>query len=173
MFRKLDQQTCKSEFELHWVSHSFRHVPHLIKMSMLIPWRTYLRTSTLMMFCRSWKRPGCTRKYRLGYNPENTTNQSTESKLLLNRNTIMFVFVEIVIIIIIIIIIIIVHSLELFTSAIADGFSLESEWQQVSSSLLKSPGLFLVFWQFSTMLSFGWSPLVRQPPSPLVPLVIP
>ena len=23
--------------------------------------------------CRSWKRPGCTRKYRLGYNPENTT----------------------------------------------------------------------------------------------------
>ena len=43
----------------------------------------------------------------------------------------------------------------------------------VTASLLKSPGLFLVFWQFSTMLSFGWSPLVRQPPSPLVPLVIP
>ena len=41
----------------------------------------------------------------------------------------------------------------------------------VTPSLLKSPGLFLVFWQFSTMLSFGWSPLVRQPPSPLVPLV--
>ena len=39
-----------------------------------IPWRTYLRTSTWMMFCRSWKRPGYTRKYRLGYNPENTTN---------------------------------------------------------------------------------------------------
>ena len=35
----------------------------------------------------------------------------------------------------IIIIIIIIHSLELFTSALADGFSLESEWQQVSSSL--------------------------------------
>ena len=34
-----------------------------------------------------------------------------------------------------IIIIIIIHSLELFTSALADGFSLESEWQQVSSSL--------------------------------------
>ena len=33
------------------------------------------------------------------------------------------------------IIIIIIHSLELFTSALADGFSLESEWQQVSSSL--------------------------------------
>ena len=43
----------------------------------------------------------------------------------------------------------------------------------VTASLLKSPGLFLVFWQFSTMLSLGWSPLVRQPPSPLVPLVIP
>ena len=43
----------------------------------------------------------------------------------------------------------------------------------VTVSLLKSPGLFLVFWQFPTMLSFGWSPLVRQPPSPLVPLVIP
>ncbi len=33
-----------------------------------------------------------------------------------------------------VIIIIIIHSLELFTSASADGFSLESEWQQVSSS---------------------------------------
>ena len=26
------------------------------------------------VFCRSWKRPGCTRKYRLGYNPENPIN---------------------------------------------------------------------------------------------------
>ena len=43
----------------------------------------------------------------------------------------------------------------------------------VTASLLKSPGLFLVFWQFSTMLSFGWSPLVRRPPNPLIPLVIP
>ena len=34
--------------------------------------------------------------------------------------------------------IIIVHSFELFTSALADGFSLESEWQQVSSSLQDS-----------------------------------
>ena len=33
---------------------------------------------------------------------------------------------------------IISHSLELFTSALADGFSLESEWQQVSSSLQDS-----------------------------------
>ena len=30
---------------------------------------------------------------------------------------------------------IIIHSLELFISALADGFSLESEWQPVSSSL--------------------------------------
>ena len=37
-----------------------------------------------------------------------------------------------------IIIIIIIHSLELFTSALADSFSLESEWQQVSSSLQDS-----------------------------------
>ena len=33
---------------------------------------------------------------------------------------------------------IIIHSLELFISALADGFSLESEWQQVSSSLQDS-----------------------------------
>ena len=36
---------------------------------------------------------------------------------------------------IIIIIIIIIRSLELFTSALADCFSLESEWQQISSCL--------------------------------------
>ena len=30
----------------------------------------------------------------------------------------------------------------------------------IIASLLKSPGLFLVFWPFSIMLSFGWSPLV-------------
>ena len=41
-------------------------------------------------------------------------------------------------IIIIIIIIIIIYSLEFFTSALADDFSLESEWQQVSSSLQDS-----------------------------------
>ena len=34
--------------------------------------------------------------------------------------------------------IIIIHSLELFTSTLADGFSLESELQQVSSSLRDS-----------------------------------
>ena len=31
--------------------------------------------------------------------------------------------------------IIIIHSFELFTSALADGFSLESEWQQIFWSL--------------------------------------
>ena len=43
---------------------------------------------------------------------------------------------------------------EFFTPALADGFSL------VTSSLLKSPGLFSVFWPISIMLYFGWSPLV-------------
>ena len=42
----------------------------------------------------------------------------------------------------------------------------------VTASLLKSPGLFLVFWPFSIILSFRWSLLVCQLPSPLVPLVI-
>ena len=41
----------------------------------------------------------------------------------------------------------------------------------VTASLLKSPGLFSVFWPFSIVLSFGWSPLVRQLPSPPVSLV--
>ena len=36
------------------------------------------------------------------------------------------------------IIIIIIHSLELFPSAVSDGLSLESEWQQVSSSFQDS-----------------------------------
>ena len=38
----------------------------------------------------------------------------------------------------IVIIIIIIYSLEFFTSALADGLSLEYEWQQVSSSLQDS-----------------------------------
>ena len=37
-----------------------------------------------------------------------------------------------------VIIIIIIYSLEFFTSALADGLSLENEWQQVSSSLQDS-----------------------------------
>ena len=32
----------------------------------------------------------------------------------------------------------------------------------VTASLLKSPGLFLVFWPFSIMLKFGWSPLLLR-----------
>ena len=44
----------------------------------------------------------------------------------------------------------------------------------MTASLLKSPGLFSVFWLFSIMLSFGWSPLPvgRQLPSPPVPLLL-
>ena len=75
--------------------------------------------------------------------------------------------------------IIIIYSFEFFTSTLADGPSLETEWQQVSiiiiiiiiiyslrvfhiswlfigdwvtASLLKSPGLFSVFWPFSIVL---------------------
>ena len=47
-------------------------------------------------------------------------------------------FTRPIIIIIIIIIITIIYSLEFFTSMLADGFSLEFEWQQVSSSLRDS-----------------------------------
>ena len=42
----------------------------------------------------------------------------------------------------------------------------------VTSSLLKSPGLFLVFWLILIMMSFGWSPLVLLFPSPPIPLSI-
>ena len=38
----------------------------------------------------------------------------------------------------IVIIIIIIYTLEFFTSALADGLSLEFEWEQVSSSLQDS-----------------------------------
>ena len=40
------------------------------------------------------------------------------------------------------------------------------------ASLLKSPGLFSVFWSFSIMLLFGWSPLGRQLPNPPSPFII-
>ena len=89
-------------------------------------------------------------------------------------------------------IIIIIIIWEFFTSALADGLSLEFEWQQVLSSLhiiiiiiiliiweffyicynrwfstgvwetaslLKSPGLILIFWQISKILKLGWTPL--------------
>ena len=39
-------------------------------------------------------------------------------------------------------------------------------------NLLKSPGLFTVFWPHSIMLQFGRSPLVIQPTNPSVPLII-
>ena len=41
----------------------------------------------------------------------------------------------------------------------------------MTASLLKSPGLFSVFWTFSIILLFGWSPLGRQLlnlPGPLI-----
>ena len=43
----------------------------------------------------------------------------------------------------------------------------------VTASLLKSPGLFSVFCPSSIMLSFGWSPLVRQLPNPSGPFNYP
>ena len=42
----------------------------------------------------------------------------------------------------------------------------------LTASLLKSPGLLSVFWQFSIILSFGRSSLVRQLQNPLVHLKI-
>ena len=49
-------------------------------------------------------------------------------------------------------------------------WSFTGDW--VTASLLKFPGLFSVFWPFSIMLLFGWSPLGRQLPSPPGPLII-
>ena len=47
---------------------------------------------------------------------------------------------------------IIIYSLEFFTSALADGFSLESEWQQVSRTLLSILAILnnVVVWMVST-----------------------
>ena len=42
----------------------------------------------------------------------------------------------------------------------------------VTASLLKSPGLFSVFWAFSIMLLLGWSPLARQLLNLSGPLII-
>ena len=42
----------------------------------------------------------------------------------------------------------------------------------VTASLLESPGFFSVFWPFSIMLLFGWSPLGCQHSNPLGPLII-
>ena len=48
--------------------------------------------------------------------------------------------------------------------------SFTGDW--VTAILLKSPSLFSVFWPFSIILWFGWSPLVCLLPSPPVPSVI-
>ena len=66
-------------------------------------------------------------------------------------------------------IIVIIYSLEFFTSVTSDGFSLEIEWQH---NLLKSPGLFPVFWPSLIMLSFGWSQLVCQLPIIIIIIII-
>ena len=42
-----------------------------------------------------------------------------------------------------------------------------------SASLLKSPGLFWIFWTMKIMLLVGWSPLVFWFPSPPAPIPIP
>ena len=71
--------------------------------------------------------------------------------------------------------IIIIHSLELFTSALADGFSLESEWQQVSRTLLSILAVLnnAVVWIFSTRPPTSKSsspfsnPLVTVPNAPI------
>ena len=64
--------TCQTPAQLNTFSLSvkFLMTPENT-ISTQIPWRTYSRMSTWIMFYRSWKRPGCTRKSRLGYNPEN------------------------------------------------------------------------------------------------------
>ena len=70
----------------------------------------------------------------------------------------------------IIIIIIIIYHFRVFHISISWRI-FTGGW--VTASFLKSPGLFSVCWPSSLMLSFGWSPLVRQlsnPPGPLVTL---
>ena len=49
-------------------------------------------------------------------------------------------------------------------------WSFTGDW--VTASLLKSPGLFSVFWPFSIKQLFGWSPLGRQLPNLPGPLII-
>ena len=56
-----------------------------------------------------------------------------------------------------------------FHTSISWGFS-TGVW--VTVRLLKSPGLSLLFWPFSTMLLFGWSPLVLLFPNLPVSLPI-
>ena len=49
-------------------------------------------------------------------------------------------------------------------------WSFTGDW--VTVNLLQSPGLFSVFWPFSVMLLFGWSPLGRQLPNLPGPIII-
>ena len=56
-------------------------------------------------------------------------------------------------------IIIIVYSFRVFHISVSWWF-FTGVW--VTACLLKSPGLFSVFWPFLIMLLFGWSPLGRQ-----------
>ena len=66
----------------------------------------------------------------------------------------------------IIITIIIVYSFTVFRISVS-RWSFHRVWETVN--LFKSPGLYSVFWPFSTMLLFGWTPLVLQLPSPSIP----
>ena len=66
-------------------------------------------------------------------------------------------------------VIIIIYSFRVFPISFSWWF-FTGVW--VTTSLLNFPAFFSVFWLFSIMLSFGWSPLVRQLPSPPGPLII-
>ena len=59
--------------------------------------------------------------------------------------------------------IIIIYSLRVFHISVS-WWSFTGVW--VKANLLQSPELFSIFWPFLIMVSFGWSPLVRQLPSP-------
>ena len=65
--------------------------------------------------------------------------------------------------------IIIIYSLRIFHICV-NWWSFTGVW--VTASLLKSPGLFSVFWPISIILLFGWSPLVLLFQSRQVSLII-
>ena len=64
---------------------------------------------------------------------------------------------------------VVLHHYEFFTSVFCWWF-FTGDW--VTASLLKSPGFVSVFWPFSVMLLFGWSPPVRQLSNPPGLLII-
>ena len=83
-----------------------------------------------------------------------------------------FVFVVLLVLVFVFclfIIIIIIYSLSVFPISFSWWF-FTGVW--VTASLLKSLGLFSIFWPFSIMLLWGWSPIVCQLPSPPVPSMI-